>query len=213
MCTPSLHARLDEVTGGSAVLVGHAGTALGVIGLAHETRRGGREMIAQLRHAGVERVVLLSGDTRSNADAVMNQVGLDEVHADLMPADKVTLVNRLRAQYGPVAMVGDGVNDAPALASADVGIAMGAAGSGVAIETADVALMTDDLSKLPYAILLGRAALGNIRMNIAVALGLKIAFVALAATGLATLWMAVLADTGASILVTMNSLRLLKMRA
>jgi Cd2+/Zn2+-exporting ATPase len=215
LCTPSLHARIDQVTdlGGTAVLVGHDGAALGVIGLADEMRDGGREAVAGLRKHGVDRIVLLTGDTRANADAIMAATGLDEAHAELMPADKVALVGRLRAHYGPVAMVGDGVNDAPALAAADVGIAMGIAGTDIAIETADVALMSDDLAKLSYAIRLGRATMFNIRTNVAVALGLKLAFVALAASGLATLWMAVLADTGASLLVTLNSVRLLRMRA
>jgi Cd2+/Zn2+-exporting ATPase len=140
------------------------------------------------------------------------RAGLDEVHAELMPAQKVDAIHALRAQYGPVAMVGDGINDAPALAAADVGIAMGAAGSDVALETADVVLMSDDLSKLPFALRLGRATLANIRQNVAIALTLKIAFVLLAAGGFATMWMAIVADTGASLIVTANSIRLLRYR-
>jgi len=215
LCTDSLHDRIEQVTGGGGmpVLVSHDGAALGVIGLSDEVRATSRAAIARLRHEGIAHVVLLTGDSRINADVVAGAVGLDDVHADLLPADKAALVGSLRTQYGPVAMVGDGINDAPALAAADVGIAMGAIGTDVAIDTADVALMADDLSKLPYAFRLGRATLSNIRTNIAVALVLKLAFVALAATGLATLWMAVLADTGASLLVTANSLRLLRLRA
>jgi Cd2+/Zn2+-exporting ATPase len=214
LCTASLHDRIDQVTGGGGtpVLVGHDGAALGVIGLSDEVRATSRAAIAELRHQGVARVVLLTGDSGINAEVIGASVGLDEVHAELLPADKAALVGDLRAQYGPVAMVGDGINDAPALAAADVGIAMGAAGTDVAIETADVALMADDLGKLPYAFQLGRATLANIRTNVAVALGLKLAFVILATTGVATLWMAVLADTGASLLVTANSLRLLRVR-
>ena len=214
LCTPDLHAHVTEVEGRgeTPVLVSHGGTALGVLTLADQMRTTGRGAIAQLRAEGIRQVVLLTGDGALKADAVRDHLVLDEAHAELRPEDKVTQVERLRAAYGPVAMVGDGINDAPALASADIGIAMGAAGTDVALETADVALMTDDLARLPFAFRLGRAALSNIRTNVALALGLKLAFVVLAATGVATLWMAVLADTGASMIVTANSLRLLRVK-
>jgi Cd2+/Zn2+-exporting ATPase len=214
LCTPELHDEIARATGlgGTAVLVGHAGAAVGVIGLADRVRRDSRQAVAEIRRQGVGRVVLLSGDGRQNVATTMSQSGVDEAHAELLPADKAAAIDRLRAAYGPVAMVGDGINDAPALAAADVGIAMGAAGTDLAIETADVALMSDDLMKVPYAIRLGRATLSNIRVNVAIALGLKLVFVVLAAGGLATLWMAIAADTGASLLVTANGLRLLKLR-
>ena len=212
LCTPALHARIEQVEdrGANLVLVGRAGLPLGVIGFTDDVRGGGREAIGELRKQGVTRVVLLTGDSRAHADAVLEGVGLDEARAGLMPDEKVRAVEELRARYGPVAMVGDGVNDAPALAAADVGIAMGAVGSDVALETADVALMSDDLRRLPFAVELAHATLANIRVNVALALGLKFAFVGLAAAGLATLWMAVLADTGASLVVIANGLRLLR---
>jgi Cd2+/Zn2+-exporting ATPase len=211
LCTPSLHARVQEVQdrGGTAVLVSHGGAPLGVIGLADDLRAAGQGTVAGLRAEGVERVVLLTGDTPAAAASVRARTGVDEVKADLLPGDKVEAVEALRRQYGPVAMVGDGINDAPALAAADVGIAMGVAGSDVALETADVALMSDEIERVPFAIRLARATITNIRMNVGIALGLKLAFVGLAAGGVATLWMAILADTGASLLVTANSLRLL----
>ena len=212
LCTPALHERLDELEqrGAMPVLVSHDGAALGVIGVADELRGGGRETVAQLRSAGVSRVVMLTGDTGTNAAAIASDAEVDEAHAELLPGDKVEQLSRLRAAYGAVAMVGDGINDAPALAAADVGIAMGAAGTDVALETADVVLMSDDLSKIPYVIRLGRRTLSRIRQNVALAVGLKLAFVVLAATGVATIWMAVLADTGASLIVTANGLRLLR---
>ena len=214
LCTPALHARVEALEGRGAtpVLVEHGGTPLGVIGLAHQLRPEGRTVVEQLRAEAVDWVVLLTGDRAANANLVRERAGLDEAHADLLPGDKVEHITRLRARHGAVAMVGDGINDAPALAAADVGIAMGVAGSAVALETADVALMADDLGKLPYAVRLARATLANIRVNVAIALGLKLLFVGLAVSGLATLWLAVLADTGASLIVTANSLRLLRVR-
>lgn len=212
MCSDILHERLDHVTsrGGTPVLVGHRGEAVGVIGIADEMRETGRDVVALLKRQGVERVVLLTGDHKAAAEEVGRALGFDEVHSELMPADKVAIVRDLKARYGTVAMIGDGVNDAPALAAADVGFAMGAAGTDVALETADVALMADDLMKVPFAIRLSRRAMRNIHANVAMSIGLKAAFVVLAVMGMATLWMAVLADTGASLLVTANALRLLR---
>jgi Cd2+/Zn2+-exporting ATPase len=214
LCTPALHACIDQVEsrGSTPVLVGQGGAPLGVIGLSDHMRMDGREAVTNLRSSGVERVVLLTGDLRASAERAREGTGLDEAHAELLPAQKVEAVHALREKYGAVAMVGDGINDAPALAAADVGIAMGAAGTDVALETADVVLMSDDLSKLPFAIRLGRRTLANIRENVSIALGLKVAFVILAAGGLATMWMAIVADTGASLIVTANSLRLLRQR-
>jgi Cd2+/Zn2+-exporting ATPase len=163
-----------------------------------------------LRRQGIEAVVMLTGDSEGTARAVARELGVDDVRAELLPEDKVAAVDALRRRYGSVAMVGDGVNDAPALALADVGIAMGAAGSDVALETADVALMADELLKIPYTFRLSRMAVRNIKANLTISLALKAAFVALAVAGAATLWIAVLADTGASVIVIANALRLLR---
>ena len=155
---------------------------------------------------------MISGDNAAAAVAMAARLGLrkDEVLANVLPGDKATAVARLKDGGHVVAMVGDGVNDAPALATADVGIAMGAIGSDAALETADVALMTDELPKIAYAIRLSRATMRNIRANITVSIVLKAAFLVMAILGLATLWMAVLADMGASLIVIANALRLLR---
>ena len=174
------------------------------------TREAGRDTVEMLRRQGVERIVMLTGDNKATADALARELGIDEAHAELLPHDKVAAVHALREKYGTVAMVGDGVNDAPALAAADVGIAMGVAGTDAALETADIALMADELLKIPFALRLGRATLRNIQMNVTLSLGLKAVFLALAIVGSATLWMAVVADMGASLLVIANGMRLLK---
>jgi len=166
--------------------------------------------IHELRRAGIEHTVMLSGDNATVAKSIAAQIGIDEVRAELLPEDKVTAMADLLKRYGRVAMVGDGVNDAPAMARATVGIAMGAGGTDVALETADVALMTDDLGRIPFIIRLSRTALRLVRANIAVSLLLKALFLGLAAAGLSTMWMAVLADTGTSLLVTLNGLRMLR---
>jgi Cd2+/Zn2+-exporting ATPase len=183
-----------------------------VLALADSPRETAREAVALLREHGIARAVMLTGDHAVTATDVASLIGLDEQHASLMPAQKHAHIQRLRELYGPVLMVGDGINDAPALAAADVGVAMGAAGSDAALETADVALMSDDLLKLPYALRLARATLRNVRTNVAISLALKAVFLVMAVMGSATLWMAVLADTGASVIVVGNALRLLRAR-
>jgi Zn2+/Cd2+-exporting ATPase len=196
--------------GMAVIVVVRSGVPLGLIGLSDELRVHGREAVEALRQSGIDHVALLTGDHERSAREAGVAGRVDAVASGLMPDEKVATIARLKAEYGPVAMVGDGINDAPALAAADVGIAMGGAGTAAAIETADVTLMADDLRGVPFAVRLGRATVSTIRANVAVALGLKLAFLALAVAGVATLWMAVVADMGASILVVTNALRLLR---
>ena len=212
LCSPEVHARLDEVSarGRTPVLLARDGVPLGIIAVADRPREAGRDVVDILRQQGVRSVVMLTGDSTATASAVAADLGIDDVRAELMPEDKVKVVEDLRRRYGTVAMVGDGINDAPALASADIGIVMGAAGSDAAIEVADIALMADELLKIPYALRLSRATMRNIKANLVISLALKAAFVVAAVAGVATLWMAVLADTGASIIVIANALRLLR---
>lgn len=201
-------ARRLEAEGKTVLLVGTAEGVLGLLGVADEVRSTSRKALAQLKSDGVARVVMLTGDNPVTASAIAARVGVDEYRAELLPADKVAAVEALRGRYGGVAMVGDGVNDAPALAAANVGIAMGGAGTDVALETADVALMADDLSRLPFAVRLSRATLDVIRQNIAFSLAVKAVAVLLVFPGWLTLWLAILADMGASLLVTLNGMRL-----
>ena len=192
------------------MLVARNGQPIGLIAVADRPRTTSRDVVATLKAQGIEKVVMLTGDSQGTAKAIAAELGLDDFRAELMPEDKVAAIAELRTKYGAVAMVGDGINDAPALAAADVGIVMGAAGSDAALETADVALMGDELMKVPYALRLSRAALTNIKVNLTIALALKAAFLIAAIAGYATLWMAVLADTGASVIVVANALRLLR---
>ena len=211
LCSPAIHDTLDSMsgTGSTTVIVGTT-RPIGVIGVADRPRESARDAVQMLREHGVRHVALLTGDHPAAANALNAAVGVDEVRAGLLPADKVQAIEDLRARYGTVAMVGDGINDAPALAAADVGIAMGVAGSDAALETADIALMADELLKIPYALRLSRATVRNIRANIAFSIVLKSAFLVMAIFGVATLWMAVLADMGASLIVIANALRLLR---
>ena len=212
LCSPSFHDRLAdmEANGRTAVLVARAGQTVGIIAVADRPRDSARDAVDLLRAQGIVRIVMLTGDSRGTAQAIAAEIGVDEFRAELLPEDKVAAVEELRRAHGSVAMVGDGVNDAPALASADVGIAMGVAGSDAALETADVALMADELLRIPYAFRLSRATVRNIKVNLAISIVLKAAFVVAAVGGVATLWMAVLADTGASVIVIANAMRLLR---
>ncbi len=212
LCSTQMEAALDVLTarGCGSVMVAAAGTAIGVIGVADEPREGARDAVELLRQQGIQHVILLTGDQESAGRALAESLDLDGYRASLLPEDKVTAVEDLRRRHGALAMIGDGVNDAPALAAADVGIAMGVAGTDAALETADVALMADELLKIPYALRLSRATTRNIRANIAFSIVLKGAFLVLAVTGVATLWMAVAADMGASLIVIANALRLLR---
>jgi len=196
--------------GWTPVFVAIAGVPAGALAVVDEPREAARESLQMLRAHGIEKIAMLTGDHDAAAHAVAASLGIDDVRANLLPADKARAVAELRQQYGTLAMVGDGVNDAPALATADVGIAMGVAGSAAALETADVALMADELPKVAYAIRLSRATARNIRANIAFSLALKGAFLVMAVLGIATLWMAVAADMGASLIVIANALRLLR---
>ncbi len=194
--------------GHTPLMIGADGQYLGYIAVADAARPGSRQALAELRSDGIAALVMLTGDTLATAHHIGEQVGVTEVRANLLPQEKVEAVRALRRQYGPVAMVGDGINDAPALAAADVGIAMGG-GTAQAAETADVALMADDLRQLPFALRLSRAAMRVIHANIGLSVGVKLAFFAVVLLGFGTMWMAVLADVGVSLLVTLNGLRLL----
>ncbi|HKD53959.1 MAG TPA: cation-translocating P-type ATPase [Steroidobacteraceae bacterium] len=196
----------------TVMLVARDAAVVGAIGVEDALRNETPAVLAALRDTvpGLH-TAMLTGDNEGVARAVAQQLGaVDEVHAGLLPADKLSAIEQLRHEHGPVAMVGDGINDAPALARADVGIAMGGAGSAQAMETADVVLMQDDLTRLPATLAIARHNRVIVRQNIALSLGLKLAFLALAIPGLATLWLAVLADVGTTVLVTLNGMRMLK---
>ena len=201
-----------EQAGKTAVLVMTEREPIGVLGIADQVRPEAQSALASLRSAGVQRLVMLTGDNEGTARAVAEHLGIDNYYAELLPDDKVRIVRDLEARGERVVFVGDGVNDAPALAAATVGVAMGAAGTDVALETADIALMGDDLTKLALAMGLSRRTLQVIRQNVWFSIGIKAVFLVLAAGGWATLWMAVAADMGASLLVVLNGLRALQVR-
>lgn len=217
-CSPEVESRLLEIekAGLSLAILGHMphracdGQALGIISIGDTIRSEAEQAVKMLHFLGVERVVMLSGDNQRTVDAISKQVGIDEAFGDLLPEQKIEHLKRLMDEHGFVGMIGDGVNDAPALAQASLGIAMGAIGSDTAIETADMALMKDDLTRVADAIGVGRRTLKIIRFNIVFALFVKAVFLILALGGLTNLWLAIMADTGATVLVIANALRLLR---
>ncbi|MGH2569030.1 MAG: heavy metal translocating P-type ATPase, partial [Bacteroidota bacterium] len=212
VCTPRVERVLSEFErqGKTVVILSDERQVLGVIAIADAIRNEGTGTVEALHSLGVERVALLTGDNKGTAHVVANQLGLDERQAELLPLDKLGAIKALQEQYTTVAMVGDGVNDAPALAAADVGIAMGGVGSDTALETADVVLMSDNIAKVPFAIALGKKTVGVIKQNIALALLTKLVFITLGVFGMTSLWLAILADDGATLVVILNGLRLLR---
>ena len=211
LCSDELHAKATGLQGAAKTMVFVASKRRpkGVIILADALRDGARESLADLRSAGIEHLAMLTGDNPLQAQAIGRALDLDEIHADRMPDQKVEALKEIRRQHGAVAMVGDGINDAPALATADLGIAMGA-GSDQALETADAALVSGRLARLAMLVRLSRKTLRRVKANTAIALGIKSVFLVAAVLGVATLWMAIFADMGASLIVIANGVRLLR---
>lgn len=199
-----------QADGKTVMLLGSHTGIKGYIAVEDQIRSASSTIIQKLYDLGIQKTIMLTGDNKLAANSIGNKLHLTEVRSDLMPEDKLDAIKSLRKQFGKVAMIGDGVNDAPALATSTVGIAMGGAGTDTALETADIALMADDLDKLPYTIGLSRKTLKIIFQNVAFALGLKLLALLLIIPGWLTLWMAIFADMGATLIVVLNSLRLMK---
>jgi Cd2+/Zn2+-exporting ATPase len=210
--TPQMHQQLEEMErdGASVVVVGEDRHVCGLIAVADRIRPHATTAVAEMRATDIQHIVMLTGDNRGTGEAIGREAGVDEVQAELLPEDKVAAVERLVERYGQVAMIGDGVNDAPAMARASIGIAMGAAGTDAALETADIALMGDDLRSVAWLVRHSRRTMSIIRQNIVASLGVKAVFVVLTLAGHASLWAAIAADMGASLLVIFNGLRLLQ---
>lgn len=202
-------AELEE-QGKTVILLGSRENIHAIFALADTLRENSRETINALHESGLKHIAMLTGDNRRVADAIAKKLNLDAFYSDLLPEGKVAAVKKMHHDYGKVVMVGDGVNDAPALASATVGIAMGVAGSDTALETADIALMTDDLGKLTYIMQLSRKTVAIVKQNISFSILIKLVFIIFLCFDMATLWLAVFADMGASILVTLNGMRLMR---
>ncbi len=212
--TPELHNRMEQLAarGHSVVVIAAHEHVCGLIGLGDAIRPNAKDALTAMHQAGIERLVMLSGDNSAAAANVALAVGIDDVRAELLPEDKVAAIEELVSRHGIVGMIGDGVNDAPAMARASLGIAMGAAGTDAAVETADIALMSDDLSRVAWLIAHSHRTLRIIRQNITASLGVKAVFVLLTILGHANLWTAIAADMGVSLAVVFNALRLLRIR-
>lgn len=201
-----------QIEGKTAMLVGSKEGIIGILAVADQIRNNSVTALQKLKKSGIKKLVMLTGDNNETARAISAELGSIDFKSELLPEDKLNSIKELRKTYGKVAMIGDGVNDAPAMATADIGIAMGGAGTDTALETADIALMSDDLAKLPYTIGLSRQALRIIKQNITFALLVKAVFIAGTFWGFTNLWMAVFADTGASMIVIANGMRLMRYR-
>ncbi|MHB8087666.1 MAG: heavy metal translocating P-type ATPase [Anaerolineaceae bacterium] len=199
-----------ENAGRTTMTVRQNGTFLGILGLSDIARPGIAAVLSRLRNLGVKHLIMLTGDNQKVANQIAQEIGITDIEAELLPEDKLSTIQRLKKEYGAVAMIGDGVNDAPALATSTVGIAMGGAGTAVALETADVALMADDLGKLPFAVGLSRASRKIIQQNLAISLGVIVTLIATSVLGLVQLSWTVIAHEGSTILVVLNALRLLR---
>jgi Cd2+/Zn2+-exporting ATPase len=212
MCEEDIHNELDKLENRShtAILIGNEKNIVGLIAVADKIRESAPLAIKNLKNAGIKKTVMLTGDNGITAESISNEIGIDQFYAELLPEDKVRLIHQFIEDNKNVGMVGDGINDAPALAAASMGISMGASGSDTAIETADITLMKDDLKKLSYLKRLSHKTNFIIKQNIFIALFLKAIFFTLAIPGLTTLWMAVFADMGASLIVIFNGLRTLR---
>lgn len=199
-----------QLQGKTLMLLGTQNNLHGMIAVADTLRENSKDALVKLREAGIKHIAMLTGDNRQVAGSIAKELNIDTIYSELLPQDKVATINELLTNYKHVAMVGDGVNDAPAMAASTIGVAMGVAGSDTALETADIALMSDDLGKLAYVIKLSNKTLSIIKQNISFSIIVKIIFVILTFTGMANLWLAVFADTGSSILVTLNGMRLMR---
>ena len=197
-----------ENDGKTVILIGDSKKIIGIISLSDKIRPASKKTIMELKEKGIK-IIMLTGDNENSARAISKIIGIDEYYAELLPEEKVKIIEKLLKKYEHVVMVGDGVNDAPALAKAHVGIAMGAMGSDVAIETADVALMQDDLSKIGYLINLSKKTVSVVKQNVALSILIKGSFAILAFPGIVTLWLAVaVGDMGLSLAVILNALRI-----
>ncbi len=214
LCSPAIEAKLErqEAQGRTVTILASEREVLAILAVADTIKESSREALAELHALGVASV-MLTGDNVTTARTIAAQAGIDDARGNLLPEDKLAAIEQLRAQYGYTAMTGDGINDAPALARADIGIAMGAAGTDIAMEAADIVIMNDDLRRIPETIRISRQTRAVLWQNIALALGIKAVFLIMAIFGHATMWMAVFADMGASLIVVFNGLRLLRARS
>lgn len=211
---PTQSTKIDQLqeTGHSIVLLGTDEEILGLVAIADSIRPSSKQALQKLKSMGIQQTIMLTGDNQGAAEKIAIEADLTTVEANLMPEEKVLVIERLQKQGETVAMVGDGINDAPALALADVGIAMGGAGTDTAIETADIVLMADNLEKLPFTIDLSRRTIRIVKQNIVFSLLIKLVALIFIFPGWLALWVAVLSDSGAAVLVTLNALRLTRNR-